>query len=181
MALTDTLSHLAIGLGDGTVLLYRHLDQSIFSSSTSLTSLPKPRTIHESPTEPITALGFREPSISSAHEAQTNGHAPAPHQHQEKPKPKDKDKDNPKEKDLFLFIVTTSRVLSYQATGRVSGANPSIVDEVGAGLGCAVMDRHKDIVVAREEAVYVCAVEGRGSCYAYEGVYLYPRFSLYLT
>jgi vacuolar protein sorting-associated protein 11 len=131
-----TLSHLAIGLGDGPVLLYRHIDQSIFSSSISLTSLPKPRTIHESPTEPITVLGFGEPSISSAHEAHTNG--------------------------------------------RVSGANPSIVDEVGAGLGCVVIDWLKrEIVVAREEAVYVCGVEGRGSCYAYEGVYLSSRFSLY--
>ena len=110
MALSDTLSHLAIGLGDGTVLLYRHLDQSIFSSSTSLISLPKPRTIHEFPTEPITALGFTEPVISSAHEVQTNGHGLAQHQHQEKPK-----------NDLYLLIVTTSRVLSDQATGRVGG------------------------------------------------------------
>jgi hypothetical protein len=56
--------------------------------------------------------------------------------------------------------MTTSRVLSYQATGRVSGANPSIVNEVGAGLDCAAMDWHKrDIVVAREEAIYVCAGE----------------------
>jgi hypothetical protein len=158
-------------LGDGTVLLYRHLDQSLFSTSTSLTSLPKPRTIHESPTEPITALGFREPSSSpSAANPQTNGHAPN----------SDKAKENP---NLYLFIVTTSRVLSYQATGRVpsSSPNPAIVDEVGAGLGCAVMDWHKrDIVVAREEAVYVCGVEGRGSCFAYEGAFAFfaqPLFS----
>ena len=59
IALSATLSHLAIGLGDGTVILYRHLDQSIYSSSGSLTTLPKPRVIHESPTEPITGLGFR--------------------------------------------------------------------------------------------------------------------------
>ena len=168
MALSNTLSHLATGLGDGTVLLFRHLYQSIFSSSTSLTSLSKPRTTHESPTEPITTLGFGEPVISSAHEVQTNGHAPAQRQHQEKPK-----------NDLYDYIP--SAVLSGgQATGRVSGANPSIVDEVGAGLRCAAMDWHKrDIVVAREEAIYVCAVEGRGSCYACEGVYSYLRFSLY--
>ena len=75
-----SLPHLAIGLGDLTVpLFHRHLVQSIFcsSSSTSLTSLLKPRTIHESPTEPITALGFTEPVISSAHEVQTIGNAPA--------------------------------------------------------------------------------------------------------
>jgi vacuolar protein sorting-associated protein 11 len=61
VALSATVAHLAIGLGDGTVILYRHLDQSI-ASSTSLTSLPKARTVHESPTEPITGLGFREPT-----------------------------------------------------------------------------------------------------------------------
>ena len=38
-------------------------------------------------------------------------------------------------------------------------SNLSIVDEVGAGLGCAVMWHKGDIVAAREEAVYVCGVE----------------------
>jgi vacuolar protein sorting-associated protein 11 len=75
IALSDTLSHLAIGLADGTVLLYRYLGQFIFSSSTSFTSIPKPRAIHESPTEPITGLGFREPTFSSVAELQTNAHA----------------------------------------------------------------------------------------------------------
>jgi hypothetical protein len=138
MALSDTLSHLAIGLGDGTVLLYRHLDQSIFSGSTSLTSLPKPRTVHESPTEPITGLGFKEPT-------------------EEIP-------------NLYLFVVTTNRVLSYQASGRGSSGTVNVVDEVGSGLGCATMDwRARDIVVARDEAIYMCGIEGRGTCYAYEG------------
>jgi hypothetical protein len=82
MALSDTLSHLAIGLADGTVLLYRYLNQSIFSSSTLL--LYKLRTIHESPTELITGLRFSEPTSSSAiSETQTNGNT----------HDKDKDKD----------------------------------------------------------------------------------------
>ncbi|KAH7908522.1 hypothetical protein BJ138DRAFT_1128397 [Hygrophoropsis aurantiaca] len=62
IALSATLSYLAIGLGDGSVLVYRHLDQSIFSGSTSLTAVPKPRIVHESPTEPVTGLGFKEPT-----------------------------------------------------------------------------------------------------------------------
>lgn len=137
VALSDTLSHLAIGLGDGTVILYRHLDQSL-ASSTSLTSLPKVRTIHESPTEPITGLGFREPT-----------------------------EDVP---NLYLFVVTTNRVLCYQASGRGSGGTPTTVDEIGTGLGCATMDwKGKDVVVARDEAIYVCNTEGRGNCWAYEG------------
>ena len=61
VALSATVAHLAVGLGDGTVILYRHLDQSL-ALSTSLTSLPKARTVHELFIEPITGLGFREPT-----------------------------------------------------------------------------------------------------------------------
>ncbi|KAL0946382.1 hypothetical protein HGRIS_012612 [Hohenbuehelia grisea] len=137
IALSAQLAYLAIGLGDGTVIFYRHLDQSI-SASSSLTSVPKPRVIHESPTEPITGLGFKEPT-----------------------------EDNP---NVHLFIVTTARVLSYQASGRGSGGAAVVVDEVGCGLGCATVDwRAKDMVVARDEAIYICGTEGRGACYAYEG------------
>ena len=99
-----------------------------------LTPIPKLHTIHELPTEPITGLGFREPTSSSViAETQTNANM------------HDKDKD------------TTSRVLSYQASGHVVGSNPSIVNEVGTGLGlgCAAMDwRKRNIVVAREEGVW---------------------------
>ncbi|TFY63783.1 hypothetical protein EVG20_g6177 [Dentipellis fragilis] len=138
IAVSAALSYLAIGFGDGTVILYRHIDQSIFSGSASLTALPKPRVIHESATEPITALGFKEAT-----------------------------EDSP---NLHLYIVTTNSVLTYQASGRGSGGTPAVVDEVGAGLGCAVMDwRAKDMLVAREEAIYACGVEGRGASYAFEG------------
>jgi vacuolar protein sorting-associated protein 11 len=137
VALSSGLGHLAIGLGDGTVILYRHLDQSL-AGSTSITALPKTRTIHESATEPITGLGFKEPSEDSS--------------------------------NTYLFIVTTNRVLSYQVSGRGSGGTPTVVDEIGSGLGCATMDwRARDMVVARDEAIYLCGTEGRGTCYAYEG------------
>ncbi|KZV92880.1 hypothetical protein EXIGLDRAFT_740253 [Exidia glandulosa HHB12029] len=138
VALSSGLTHLAIGLADGTVLLYRHL--SLFSGSHSLSAVPKPKVIHESPTEPITGLGFREPTAEDA-----TSH-------------------------LFLFIVTTNRVLSYQASGKGGSGHPVVVDEVGSALGCACMDgRNRDIVIARDEAIYVCSTEGRGACFAYEG------------
>lgn len=138
LALSASLSHLAIGLADGTVLLYRHLDQSL-SSSSALSALPKARTILEAPTEPITGLGFREPHAEDS-----------PH--------------------LHLFVTTTSRVLCFQVTGKGGGTAPRVVDEVGAGLGCAVMDwRARDVVVARDEAIYMCGTEGRGATLAYEG------------
>ncbi|KAG9036460.1 hypothetical protein FRB95_008758 [Tulasnella sp. JGI-2019a] len=141
IALSDSLSHLAIGFGDGSVMLYRNLDQSLFSGSTSLTALPKPKTVHESPTEPITGLGFREPNLPL--------------------KPGDV---------LDLFIVTTNRVLCYIAAGKGSGGVPIVVDEVGCALGCAVMDPvAREMIVARDEAIYMCGPDGRGACYAYEG------------
>ncbi|KAJ7169515.1 hypothetical protein C8R46DRAFT_1089039 [Mycena filopes] len=129
IALSGNLSHLAVGFADGTVLLYRHIDQSINNN----TALLKPRTVHESPTEPITGLGFSE--------------------------------------SKSLFVVTTNRVLSYQVAGPGSGnSKATVVDDIGCGLGCAAMDwRGHDVVVAREEAIYVCGVESRGACYAYEG------------
>ncbi|KAI0717610.1 hypothetical protein C8Q72DRAFT_983195, partial [Fomitopsis betulina] len=138
IAVAANLSYLAVGLADGTALLYRHLDQSIFSGSTSLTALPKPRTVHESPNEPITGLGFRESDEEIS--------------------------------NVYLFIVTLNRVLAYQASGKGSGAAPTVVSEVGCGLGCATMDRYaKNMIVARDEAIYVCGIDNRGSSYAYEG------------
>ncbi|WVQ96313.1 hypothetical protein IAU59_003417 [Kwoniella sp. CBS 9459] len=137
IALTSNLSHLAIGLGDGTVLLYRHLLQSLTTSPTALTSLPKARVIHESH-EPITGLGFREPSLDD----------PVP--------------------GVSLFIVTTNRVLSATVSGK--GGEARTIDELGCGLGCAIMDwDRKEMIVARDEAIYLYGPDGRGACYAYEG------------
>ncbi|KAG2140932.1 uncharacterized protein EDB93DRAFT_1241828 [Suillus bovinus] len=142
-ALSSALSFLAIGLADGTVLLYRHLDQSL-SSATSLTALPKTRTIHESSPEPITGLGFRELPNS------TNADA----------------KDN----NLHLFIVTTNSVYLYHVSGKGSGGSSVLLDDIGCGLGCAVMDwRAEKIVLARDEAVYAYGLQGREPPYAYEG------------
>lgn len=52
-----------------------------------------------------------------------------------------------------------------------------MIDEIGAGLGCAAMDwTAKNIIVARDEAIYSCGIEGRGACYAYEGDFLVIDF-----
>ncbi|ORX37189.1 hypothetical protein BD324DRAFT_430480 [Kockovaella imperatae] len=62
LACTPNLSHLALGFSDGTVLLYRHFLQSLTTSPTSLSSMPKARIVHESP-EPVTGLGFVESDV----------------------------------------------------------------------------------------------------------------------
>jgi hypothetical protein len=151
MAITTNLSHLAIGLGDGTVLLYRHLLQSLTTSPTSLTSLPRARVVHESP-EPITGLGFREPtSTTTASRAPENEKTAG---------------------QISLLIVTTNRVLVASTSAK--GGDARTIDEMGCGLGCAVMDwDRREMIVARDEAVYVYGAEGRGACYAYEGESLY--------
>jgi hypothetical protein len=149
MAITTNLSHLAIGLGDGTVLLYRHLLQSLTTSPTALTSLPRARVVHESP-EPITGLGFHEPSSLP-----TNTTSRAP--------------ENEKTSgQISLLIVTTNRVLVASTSAK--GGDARTIDEMGCGLGCAAMDwDRREMIVARDEAVYVYGAEGRGACYAYEG------------
>lgn len=58
IALTSSLSHLALALGDGTVLLYRHFDQSLFSGG----GLVKPKSVMEGSGEPVTGLGFNDPN-----------------------------------------------------------------------------------------------------------------------
>lgn len=154
------MTHFAIGLADGTVLMYRNFEQAV-SSSGSLTALPKPKVIHESPTEPITGLGFRESTPDGQSEAAL---APA----DSSDTTKSATTRTPIE--TYLFIVTTNQVLLYQVTGKGSGSAPIVIDEVGCGLACACMERKgRDIIVAREEAIYLCGIEGRGSCYAYEG------------
>lgn len=149
MAITTNLSHLAIGLGDGTVLLYRHLLQSLTTSPTSLTSLPRARVLHES-SEPITGLGFREPPATAS-----SGSSRVP--------------ENEKTSgQISLLIVTISRVLVASASAK--GGDARTIDEMGCGLGCAVMDwDRREMIVARDEAIYVYGAEGRGACYAYEG------------
>lgn len=149
MAITSNLSHLAIGLGDGTVLLYRHLLQSLTTSPTALTSLPRARVIHES-NEPITGLGFREaPSATSS--------APSRAPENERGAAQ-----------ISLLIVTTNRVLVASASAK--GGEARTIDDMGCGLGCAVMDwDRREMIVARDEAVYVYGAEGRGACFAYEG------------
>jgi vacuolar protein sorting-associated protein 11 len=147
IALSSGLSHLAIGLGDGTVLFLRGLDQYLFSpSNQQLHYLPKPKTIHQGlTTDSVTGLGFREPHASSA--------------------PEDAGSEN-----LYLFIVTLSQVFSYQVTGRGTGYPPVVVDELGAENGCARMNSQAtDMILAREEAIYLENVEGRGPSSALEG------------
>jgi len=144
IAISPSLSHLAVGVSDGTVLLYRHLDQSLFSGALSLSALPKPKVILENSSEPITGLAFRSSSAPSFPDASAK-------------------------ELLHLFIVTTNRILTYLASGKGSSGVPVLVDDIGCGLGCAVInEKLGEMAVARDEAIYMYSPVGRGACYAVE-------------
>lgn len=180
------MDHLAVGLADGTVLLYRNFGQVVRSgsggsgigggSSSGIvgggSGLPKPKVIHESPTEPITGLGFRESSVGEDGEEERVVTATTTGAGVGASSSAGADPNLMRTRESHLFIVTTNRVLFYHVDGRGSGTGsaPIVIDEVGCGLGCVCMERRgKNIIVAREEAIYLCGIEGRGSCYAYEG------------
>lgn len=155
IALTSDIAFLAIGLADGTVLLYRHLDQSLASASGSLTTLPKPRVIHEIPTEPVTFLGFTTSIPTSL--SPVDGSL-------------SQDANNHTNHILNLLIITTSSTYSYPLIPKVSSPSSVLVDEIGAGLQCACVDwKGRWVALGREEALYACAVSGRIGSYALEG------------
>ncbi|KAG6333301.1 hypothetical protein ID866_5788 [Astraeus odoratus] len=164
IALTSDLSFLAVGLADGTVLLYRHLDQSLASTSGSLTTLPRPRIIHEIATEPVTFLGFTTSTPASISPTSGAGAEPV------------NDQAAPANPTLHLLITTTSSTYSYPLIPKVSSPSSALVDEIGAGLRCACVDwKERWAVVGRGEALYACAVGGRIGSYALEG----EKFSLH--
>jgi hypothetical protein len=152
-------------LADGTVLLYRHLDQALVSAA-SVTHisrppplLPKPKIIYASP-EPITGLAFRSPKPSSNQSYFSNPDSSDPD-----PKP------SSTHRHTCLFIVTTAKVLCFFTSGRGagSGAEPIVMDDLGGSIGCSEMMENGDLILADESALYVYGPEGRGACLAYEG------------
>lgn len=193
LAVTPGLSHIAVGLASGSVLLYSNVDSILQparvlpSEPATKPSLPKAKEIFRS-SEPVTGLGFRIDTPSSD-ERRSRGQG-------------SKSK-GAKQRDVLLFIVTIGHVLHYLVagdpksivttassgagvSGSAAGQWPGVtaLDDIGAGLGCSVMLNHHHalgsdplahgkgeqvMVVARDEAIYVYGKEGRGSCWAYEG------------
>ena len=161
VALTSTLSFLSVGLADGTVILYRRLDQSL--SSTSSAPIPKPHVIHEIATEPVTFLTFitAPPSVSmdpfsstSVSDTSDPGSSPIP----------------TLPPTLPLVIVTTSSTYVYLILLKSSSHTPILIDEVGVGLRCTCVDwKSRWVVLGRDEAVVGSGSGGRLGVVSYEG------------
>jgi hypothetical protein len=169
LAITPTLSLVAVGYADGTVQILRQLDQYIQSGSASSSAgpagLPKPKLVHSSPSNPITGLGFRLPSASAGlTNTITNTLA----------QPAGNTAGSASDGAITLFIVTTHQILTYAttSTGRAltgTSAHATVMDDVGAALGCSAMLTTGEIVLAKDEAIFVYGPEGRGQSYFYEG------------
>jgi hypothetical protein len=111
--------------------------------------LGKLRTLHEGK-DPITDLGF---TLSSSSSRRNNGTTST----------------------TTLFILTTSNVLAYPISSSSSKAIATVLDDLGASVGCSAVMRMaagERMVVARDEAIYVYGAEGREGCYAYEGRFI---------
>jgi hypothetical protein len=68
-----------------------------------------------------------------------------------------------------LFIATTGRICSLVISGKGQGQQVRSVDNQGCGVGCMTLDKEtKDIIIAREDAVYYYGLKGRGSSFAFE-------------
>lgn len=166
LAITPSLNIVAIGYADGSVQILRQLDQYIQSNSTGgPASLPKPKLVHSSPSNPVTGLGFRLPS-ASANLSNTITGSLAPLAVN--------DVASATDGNFVLFIVTTHQVLTYKATptGRAApgqSAMAAVMDDRGAALGCSSMLGTGDLILAKDEAIFVYGPEGRGHSYFYEG------------
>lgn len=72
-----------------------------------------------------------------------------------------------------LYIFSTSKLLTLtttNASGRSVLQVPRVLESVGAALGCVAKDKqNNEIVILRQDAIYLYGVHGRGPCFAMEG------------
>lgn len=69
-----------------------------------------------------------------------------------------------------LFVATTGRICSLVVSGKGQGQQVRGVDTQGCGVGCMTLDNEtKDIIIARDDAIYYYGSKGRGPSFAFEG------------
>ena len=69
-----------------------------------------------------------------------------------------------------LYIATTGRIASLAISGRGQGQPARTIDNQGCGVGCMTIEKAtRDIIVARDDAVYYYSRNGRGPSFAFEG------------
>ncbi|KAI9728147.1 MAG: hypothetical protein M1828_004608 [Chrysothrix sp. TS-e1954] len=69
-----------------------------------------------------------------------------------------------------LYIATTTKVLTLIISGKGQGQPARTIDEQGCAFGCMVIDQQsKDVVIARDDAIYYYGLHGKGSRFAFDG------------
>ncbi|KAF2149049.1 vacuolar protein sorting-associated protein 11 [Myriangium duriaei CBS 260.36] len=69
-----------------------------------------------------------------------------------------------------LFIGTAAKILTLVISGKGQGQPAKTLDEHGCAVGCMIRNpQTKDILVARDDAVYSYNLRGRGASFAFEG------------
>lgn len=69
-----------------------------------------------------------------------------------------------------LYIATTGRLSNLVISGKGQGQPARTIDNLGCGVGCMTTDPStRDIIVARDDAIYSYGAKGRGASFAAEG------------
>ncbi|GAA6024344.1 hypothetical protein JCM10207_003311 [Rhodosporidiobolus poonsookiae] len=197
LALSPSLSHIVLGLADGSVVAWKRVDELIETSLNELedaaaraaappgaagaggkargtSDKPRPFVVGQMGKLRVLWEGNKEPVTNVG----VTASSPASGSQQ------------------TLFVLTTSQILSLSLPSAGSAkkvGHPAVLDEHGAAVGCAKVVRlgelgelgegaGEKLVVARDEAIYVYGAEGREGCWAYEGpkssiVALSPSFA----
>jgi len=70
-----------------------------------------------------------------------------------------------------LYIATTAKILTLVISGRGQGQPARTLDNTGCAAGCMTIDQAtRDVIVARNDALYYYGLHGRGACYSCDGV-----------
>lgn len=69
-----------------------------------------------------------------------------------------------------LYIATTAKILTLVISGRGQGQPARTLDDTGCAAGCMTIDRAtRDVIVARNDAIYYYGLHGRGACHNCDG------------
>ena len=69
-----------------------------------------------------------------------------------------------------LYLATTGRIVTLTISGKGQGQPAKNLEDTGCGVDCMTVDRSSgEIVVVRDDAIYLYGVSGRGPSFAYEG------------
>jgi hypothetical protein len=78
-------------------------------------------------------------------------------------------------KQTLLYIVTTNRIMTYSTAGKGQGNPARLLDALGCALGCVTYREDGEMIVGRDDAIYLYGGESKGAVYALEGSFPQPR------